>query len=108
MQVSCIANPRSDVTMFVQINNCSFITVPVDSQNTSADLPNMTNDTATVNTVNTTSTPVWVVPMIVLPWLLLSMVTLSVLVYIVIIKGMLIKLQELMIIFLMHTISISS
>ena len=94
MYVSCIANPRSDVTMFVKISNNSFITVPVDSQNASADLPNMTNDTITVNTVNTTSTPVWVVPMIALPWLLLSMVTLSVLVYIVIIKGMLINYKN--------------
>ena len=87
MQVSCIANPRSDVTMFVQISNNSVITVPFDSQITSVDLPNMTNDT---NTVNTVSTPVWVVPMIALPWLLLSIVTFSVLVYMIIIKGMLI------------------
>ena len=80
---------QGQMILFVQISNSSVITVPVVSQITSADLPNMMNDTVTVNTVNTTSTPVWVVPMIALPWLLLSIVTLSVLVYIVIIKGML-------------------
>ena len=41
-------------------------------------------------TVITTSTPVWMVPMIALPWLLLLIGILSVLVYIVIINGILI------------------
>ena len=40
-------------------------------------------------TVITTSTPVWMVPMIALPWLLLLIGILSVLVYIVIINGIL-------------------
>ena len=38
-------------------------------------------------TVITTSTPVWMVPMIALPWLLLLIGILSVLVYTVIING---------------------
>ena len=64
----------------------SHATVPV------VDLQNQINSSKniTVITVKTTSTPVWVAPMIALPWLLLLIGILSVLMYIVIIKGMLI------------------